>query len=50
VTKNKDAYLHRQIEWLVLDKQRAELSRAIKEAEHDIDAVNRLSLQQPQSQ
>ncbi len=42
VTKNKDAYLHRQIEWLVLDKQRAELSRAIKEAEHDIDAANRL--------
>lgn len=37
VTKNKDQYLHRQIEWLVLDKQRAELSRAIKEAEHDVD-------------
>jgi hypothetical protein len=46
VTKNKDAYLHRQIEWLVLDKQRAELSRAIKEAESDIDAANRLSQSQ----
>jgi len=46
VTKNKDAYLHRQIEWLVLDKQRAELSRAIKEAEHDIDAANRQSQSQ----
>ncbi|MGR8941145.1 MAG: hypothetical protein ACU83P_06100 [Gammaproteobacteria bacterium] len=50
VTKNKDAYLHRQIEWLVLDKQRAELSRAIKEAESDIDAANRLSQSQPQAQ
>ncbi|MEC4748190.1 hypothetical protein [Methylomicrobium sp. Wu6] len=48
VTKNKDAYLHRQIEWLVLDKQRAELSRAIKEAEHDIDTANRLSHTPPQ--
>jgi hypothetical protein len=48
VTKNKDAYLHRQIEWLVLDKQRAELSRAIKEAESDIDAANRLSQSQAQ--
>ena len=48
VTKNKDAYLHRQIEWLVLDKQRAELSRAIKEAEQDIDAASRLSQPQPQ--
>jgi hypothetical protein len=48
VTKNKDAYLHRQIEWLVLDKQRAELSRAIKEAESDIDAANRLSQSQTQ--
>lgn len=37
VTKNKDQYLHRQIEWLVLDKQRAELARAIKEAEQDFD-------------
>ncbi len=37
VTKNKDQYLHRQIEWLVLDKQRAELTRAIKEAEQDVD-------------
>lgn len=45
VTKNKDAYLHRQIEWLVLDKQRAELSRAIKEAEHDIEAANRAAQQ-----
>jgi hypothetical protein len=48
VTKNKDAYLHRQIEWLVLDKQRAELSRAIKEAESDIDAAHRLSQAQSQ--
>jgi hypothetical protein len=48
VTKNKDAYLHRQIEWLVLDKQRAELSRAIKEAESDIEAANRLSQSQTQ--
>mgnify|MGYP003392635967 CR=1 FL=1 len=32
-TKNKDAYLRREIEWLVLDKQRAELARAIREAE-----------------
>jgi hypothetical protein len=47
VTKNKDAYLHRQIEWLVLDKQRAELSRAIKEAEQDIDAAGRSSQLQP---
>lgn len=32
-SQNKDAYLRREIEWLVLDKQRAELTRAIKEAE-----------------
>jgi len=31
-TKNKDEYLRREIEWLVLDKQRAELSRSIREA------------------
>jgi hypothetical protein len=36
-TQNKDAYLRREIEWLVLDKQRAELTRAIKEAEKSID-------------
>jgi predicted nucleic acid-binding Zn-ribbon protein len=36
-TQNKDAYLRREIEWLVLDKQRAELTRAIKEAEKNID-------------
>ncbi|NOT13575.1 MAG: hypothetical protein HOP23_17400 [Methylococcaceae bacterium] len=32
-SQNKDEYLRREIEWLVLDKQRAELTRAIKEAE-----------------
>jgi hypothetical protein len=32
-TQDKDAFLRREIEWLVLDKQRAELTRAIKEAE-----------------
>lgn len=31
-TKNKDEYLRREIEWLVLDKQRAELSRSIRQA------------------
>lgn len=31
-SKNKDEYLRREIEWLVLDKQRAELTRAIKAA------------------
>jgi hypothetical protein len=31
-TRNKDEYLRREIEWLVLDKQRAELSRSIREA------------------
>lgn len=31
-TKNKDEYLRREIEWLVLDKQRAELTRSIREA------------------
>ncbi|MDD5580647.1 MAG: hypothetical protein PHY16_15375 [Methylobacter sp.] len=36
-TKNKDEYLRREIEWLVLDKQRAELARAIREASGDID-------------
>lgn len=34
-SQNKDAYLRREIEWLVLDKQRAELTRAIREAERD---------------
>jgi hypothetical protein len=29
-TQNKDEYLRREIEWLVLEKQRAELTRAIK--------------------
>ena len=36
-TKNKDEYLRREIEWLVLDKQRAELSRSIREASQDDD-------------
>ena len=36
-TQNKDAYLRREIEWLVLDKQRAELTRAIREAEKSTD-------------
>jgi hypothetical protein len=36
-SENKDAYLRREIEWLVLDKQRAELTRAIKEAEKYVD-------------
>ncbi|MGZ8135768.1 MAG: hypothetical protein ACXW1W_00560 [Methylococcaceae bacterium] len=40
-TQNKDKYLRREIEWLVLDKQRAELTRAIKEANQDIDDFNR---------
>ena len=39
-TQNKDAYLRREIEWLVLDKQRAELTRAIKETERTTDRVN----------
>ena len=34
-TKNKDEYLRREIEWLVLDKQRAELTRSIKQATSD---------------
>ena len=34
-TKNKDEYLRREIEWLVLDKQRAELTRSIREASQD---------------
>jgi hypothetical protein len=34
-TKNKDEYLRREIEWLVLDKQRAELTRLIREADED---------------
>lgn len=40
-TKNKDEYLRREIEWLVLDKQRAELTRAIRAANQDIDNTNR---------
>jgi hypothetical protein len=36
-TKNKDEYLRREIEWLVLDKQRAELSRSIRVASQDDD-------------
>ena len=31
-TKSKDEYLRREIEFLVLDKQRAELTRLIREA------------------
>jgi hypothetical protein len=34
-TNNKDEYLRREIEWLVLDKQRAELMRLIREADGD---------------
>ncbi len=34
-TKNKDEYLRREIEWLVLDKQRAELTRSIRVASQD---------------
>ncbi|MDD1629133.1 MAG: hypothetical protein LUQ48_01770 [Methylococcaceae bacterium] len=34
-TKNKDEYLRREIEWLVLDKQRAELTRSIRQASQD---------------
>jgi hypothetical protein len=30
-SKYKESYLHKEIEWLVLDKQRAELARAIRE-------------------
>lgn len=33
-SKYKESYLHREIEWLVLDKQRAELTRAIREAKN----------------
>ncbi len=36
-TKNKDEYLRREIEWLVLDKQRAELTRSIREASQGED-------------
>ncbi len=36
-TKNKDEYLRREIEWLVLDKQRAELTRSIREASQGDD-------------
>ncbi|MDD2660114.1 MAG: hypothetical protein PHY54_10635 [Methylococcales bacterium] len=36
-TKNKDEYLRREIEWLVLDKQRAELSRSIRQASQEED-------------
>jgi hypothetical protein len=31
-TKSKDEHLRREIEWLVLDRQRAELTRSIREA------------------
>lgn len=40
-TQNKDKFLRREIEWLVLDKQRAELTRAIREANQDIEDDNR---------
>ncbi|MDD5320896.1 MAG: hypothetical protein PHD43_09845 [Methylococcales bacterium] len=36
-TRNKDEYLRREIEWLVLDKQRAELTRSIREASEGED-------------
>ncbi|MDD5631385.1 MAG: hypothetical protein PHI13_05070 [Methylococcales bacterium] len=36
-TKSKDEYLRREIEWLVLDKQRAELTRSIREASQGDD-------------
>jgi hypothetical protein len=36
-TKNKDEYLRREIEWLVLDKQRAELTRSIRQASEGED-------------
>ena len=36
-TKNKDEYLRREIEWLVLDKQRAELTRSIRVASQGDD-------------
>jgi hypothetical protein len=36
-TKNKDEYLRREIEWLVLDKQRAELTRSIRAASQGDD-------------
>ena len=35
--KSKDEYLRREIEFLVLDKQRAELSKSIRSANLDID-------------
>jgi hypothetical protein len=38
-TKNKDEYLRREIEWLVLDKQRAELTRSIRQAVQDDDKL-----------
>ncbi|MDD5461048.1 MAG: hypothetical protein PHG00_05375 [Methylococcales bacterium] len=34
-TKNKDEYLRHEIEWLVLDRQRAELTRSIRQASHE---------------
>jgi hypothetical protein len=39
-TQNKDKFLRREIEWLVLDKQRAELTRAIKAANQDIQQMD----------
>ncbi|GAB6141328.1 hypothetical protein JCM14076_20570 [Methylosoma difficile] len=39
-TQNKDKFLRREIEWLVLDKQRAELTRAIKAANQDIQKLD----------
>ncbi len=36
-TKSKDEHLRREIEWLVLDRQRAELTRSIKAASQNQD-------------
>jgi hypothetical protein len=36
-TKSKDEHLRREIEWLVLDRQRAELTRSIKAASQNED-------------
>jgi hypothetical protein len=40
-SKNKDIYLRREIEWLVLDKQRVEMARSIREASQENDDIRR---------
>lgn len=40
-SKNKDIYLRREIEWLVLDKQRVEMARSIREASQENEDAKR---------